>query len=177
MWTHDSVLILNDLIRTHVNTLISQKYPNFHFALFSLFFENEDFTNNSISFTYLNRLHTHIFVHTHVHTCMHTCKHTHTNTCVHIHLHTHKEWRSRETKGKRFINRELPNTQTHFQILYSTFSSQNLSQQGRQPLQDLTCFGFFGFSQVSSSIIKLFMIHPDRVLGSSYAQISPRSVV
>jgi len=175
MWTHDSVLILNDLIRTHVNTLISQKYPNFHFALFSLFFENEDFTNNSISFTYINRLHTHIFVHTHVHTCMHTCEHTHTNTCVHIHLHTHTK--NDVLEKQRESDLSIVNFQTHFQILYSTFSSQNLSQQGRQPLQDLTCFGFFGFSQVSSSIIKLFMIHPDRVLGSSYAQISPRSVV
>ena len=99
-------------------------------------------------------------------------------TCLHTHTYTKNDSLSRMLK--RFVhNLTLPSIiYTHiFQILYSTFSSQNLSQHGRQPLQGFTCFGFLGFSQVFSSIIKLIISHPARVLGSSYAQISPKLVV
>ena len=61
---------------------------------------------------------------------------------------------------------------------YSGFSATNFSQHARQRDHSFIFFGF-GFSKngLDCSVSRLLIIHPCRVLGSFWSQISPLSVV
>ena len=89
MWTHDSVLILNDFIRTHVNTLISQKMIQIFILLYFIYFLKLKTSPIIRSALPINIAYTHIYVHTRTHMYAHMWTHRHVFTHTHVYTYTY----------------------------------------------------------------------------------------